>query len=142
MGMNKSAIIAVFDTGPIIHLDELNCLDLLGDFREILLPDAVLQEIRQHRPLALKRSNLSFIRSPRKYPADEALRTMCRIFSLDAGETNALALMEKNTKAIFFTDDASARLVAEQMRFKVHGTIGILIRSLRRGQMKPEQGDL
>ncbi len=114
----NSILNAVFDTGPVIHLDELNCLDLLGDFREILLPDAVLQEIRQHRPSALKRSNLSFIRSPRKYPDDEALRTMCRIFSIDAGEANALALMEKNPKAIFFTDDASARLVAEQMRFK------------------------
>jgi predicted nucleic acid-binding protein len=41
--------------------------------------------------------------------------------------------------AIFLTDDASARLVADQMGFKVHGTIGILIRSIRRKQMKPEE---
>jgi len=47
--------------------------------------------------------------------------------------------MEKNPQAIFLTDDASARLVAEQMGFKVHGTIGILVRSIRRGQMKPEE---
>jgi len=47
--------------------------------------------------------------------------------------------MEKNPEAMFFTDDASARLVAEQIGFKVHGTIGILVRSIRRGQMKPEQ---
>ncbi len=40
---------------------------------------------------------------------------------------------------MFLTDDASARLVAEQMGFKVHGTIGILIRSTRRGQRKPEE---
>ncbi len=47
--------------------------------------------------------------------------------------------MESNPNAIFLTDDAAARLVAEQMRFKVHGTIGILIRSIRRGQKKPEE---
>jgi len=35
--MNKSEIDGVFDAGPIIHLDELNCLDLLCDFQEILL---------------------------------------------------------------------------------------------------------
>jgi predicted nucleic acid-binding protein len=53
------------------------------------------------------------------------------------GETEALALMEKNPQAIFLTDDASARMVAEQMGFKVHGTIGILVRSIRRSQMEP-----
>ena len=40
---------------------------------------------------------------------------------------------------IHLTDDAAARLVAEQMKFKVHGTIGILLRSIRRGQKKPEE---
>ena len=53
------------------------------------------------------------------------------------GETEALALMEKNPQAIFLTDDASARMVAEQTGFKVHGTIGILVRSIRRSQMEP-----
>ena len=50
-----------------------------------------------------------------------------------------LAIMEKKPKAIFLTDDASARLVAEQMGFKVHGTIGIIIRTIRRELMRPEQ---
>jgi len=45
----------------------------------------------------------------------------------------------KNPQTMFLTDDASARLVAEQMGFKVHGTIGILVRSIRRGQRKPEE---
>ncbi len=50
---------------------------------------------------------------------------MCRIFSLDAGETEALAIIEKDPDSMFLTDDASARLVAEQIGFKVHGTLGI-----------------
>jgi predicted nucleic acid-binding protein len=137
--MTEEIIKVVFDAGPIIHLDELNCLDLLCEFQEILLAETVWDEINQYRPFALQRPDLSLIRCPQAYPTDEQLFTMCRTFSLDAGEIGALAIMEENPMAVFFTDDAAARLVAEQMRFKVHGTIGIFIRSIRKGHMKPEQ---
>jgi len=80
---------------------------------------------------------LPFVLSAGTIPNNSTLITLCSIFSLDAGETEALALMEKNPQAIFLTDDASARMVAEQMGFKVHGTIGILVRSIRRSQMEP-----
>lgn len=138
-GMTDKIIKVVFDAGPIIYLDELECLDLLYEFQEILLAETVWNEINRYRPLALQRSELSLIRCPQQYPGDEQLRTMCRAFSLDSGEIGALAIMEDNPGAVFFTDDTAARLVAEQMRFKVHGTIGILIRSIRQGQMKTEQ---
>jgi predicted nucleic acid-binding protein len=137
--MIKSKIRVVCDAGPIIHLDELDCLDLLTDFQEILISDTIWKEIKRYRPLDLKRSDLSFTLSPVKYPISEILLAICRIFSLDAGETEALAIMENNPNTVFLTDDASARLVAKQMGFKVHGTIGILVRSIRRGQMKPEE---
>jgi len=74
-----------------------------------------------------------------EYPEGDLLRTMCRIVSLDAGEVEALAIIEKNPEALFLTDDACARLVADRMGFKVHGTIGIIIRTIRRKLMQPEQ---
>lgn len=138
-GMTEKLKKVVFDAGPIIHLDELNCLDLLGEFQEILLAEGVWDEINLYRPLALHESKLSLIGCPQKYPTGEQLCAMCRTFSLDSGEIGALAIMENNPGAVFFTDDAAARLVAEQMRFKVHGTIGILVRSIRQGQMRSEQ---
>ena len=134
---NGSTLKIVCDSGPIIHLDELNCLYLLEDFKEVLIPDTVHKEIKRYRPLSLNRLNVPFIFSPGNIPYDTRLHTLCRIFSLDAGETEALALMEKNPHAIFLTDDASARMVAEQMGLRVHGTIGVLVRSIRRGQMEP-----
>ena len=51
----------------------------------------------------------------------------------------ALAVMQHNPQAMFLTDDASARLAANQKGLIVHGTIGILIRSIRRGHRKPEE---
>ncbi|MBN1662318.1 MAG: hypothetical protein JW943_01840 [Deltaproteobacteria bacterium] len=47
--------------------------------------------------------------------------------------------MENCPSAIFLTDDASARMVAERMGFRVHGTIGIIIRTIRRRQKSPEE---
>jgi predicted nucleic acid-binding protein len=47
--------------------------------------------------------------------------------------------MERNPQHILLTDDAAARLVAEKMKFRVHGTIGVLIRSIRRRMRKPEE---
>jgi predicted nucleic acid-binding protein len=139
MARTKSRITGVFDAGPIIHLDELACLDLISDFRKNLLPDMVWEEIKTYRPTALNATGLNLTHLTELYQPDGRLSTMCRLFSLDAGETEALAVMAKNPTAVLFTDDAAARFVAEQMGYKVHGTIGILVRSIRRRQRKPEQ---
>ncbi len=48
--MIKSSVKVICDAGPIIHLDEINCLNLLNDFEEIILPFSVEREIELHRP--------------------------------------------------------------------------------------------
>ncbi|HDL63814.1 MAG TPA: DUF3368 domain-containing protein [Proteobacteria bacterium] len=47
--------------------------------------------------------------------------------------------MEKNPEALFLTDDCAARLVAGKMGYNVHGTIGILLRAIRRELLKPSE---
>lgn len=47
--------------------------------------------------------------------------------------------MSEHPTAIFLTDDAAARLAAEEMGYKVHGTIGLLIRSVRKGYRTREE---
>jgi len=135
----KSAITIVCDAGPAIHLDELGCLDLLKDFQEVLFSNTVFEEINRYRPSALKNATLPFVQLSGEKPSNEPLLTLCKVFSLDAGEIEALALMEQRPQAMFLTDDAAARLVAIQMGFNVHGTIGILVRSIRQGQKSPKE---
>ena len=137
--MIRSPTRVICDAGPIIHLDEISCLDLLRDFEEVILPLSVEKEIALIRPSALTASNLPVKRAAGRLDMGERLHALCQIFSLDAGETESLVLMESHPSAIFLTDDAAARLVAEQMKFEVHGTIGILLRSIRRGQRKAEE---
>lgn len=37
--MGKTRAFVVADAGPIIHLDELGCLDILYDFEQVSVPD-------------------------------------------------------------------------------------------------------
>ena len=41
---------AVVDAGPLIHLDELQSLDLLQDLSPLIAPEVVWWEVRKHRP--------------------------------------------------------------------------------------------
>lgn len=47
--------------------------------------------------------------------------------------------MQEYPEAIFLTDDAAARLAAVTLGHEVHGSLGILIRSIRRNQMTKDE---
>ena len=64
---------------------------------------------------------------------------MCKVFSLAVGEAEALSVLNKEPGLTFLTDDAAARLVATRLEIRVHGTIGVLIRAIRRDLMKPKE---
>ncbi len=137
--MSNSLLKVVCDAGPIIHLDEIDSLYLLKDFHEVVISPAVKDEVQEKRPTLFAKSDLHFVESSVAFPRNQTLIAMCRIFSLDAGEIEALALMEREPEALFLTDDSAARLVAERMGHRVHGTVGILVRSIRRKQLEPKE---
>jgi predicted nucleic acid-binding protein len=115
----------------------MKSLDLLREFPETILVRSVADEVARLRPSALSGKSLRFTVLRDDTAVGVTLRATCKSFSLDAAETEALALVEKTPNSLFLTDDAAARLVAVQMGFKVHGTIGILVRSIRRGRETP-----
>ena len=138
MAKTESQVV-VCDAGPLIHLDELGCLDLLQDLGKILLPHEVWMEVTGHRSQLtirdLPNSNVVEIID------DPSMRLMSLADSLDldAGELAAIALMESISAQLFLCDDAAARLAAESLGFIVRGTIGILIRSMRTAQRTRQQ---
>jgi predicted nucleic acid-binding protein len=129
----------VCDAGPLIHLDELDCPWLLADFAKILVPATVAGELVQHRPNLLTRTDLPWQHCVASSTRDPRLAALCRLFSLHAGEQDALAQLEISPQHIFLTDDSAARQVAERMGFKVHGSIGVITRAIRRKQMTPSE---
>jgi predicted nucleic acid-binding protein len=123
----------VCDAGPLIHLDEIGALDLLEGFGTAMIPDTVWKEAIHHRPnLSLEKIPAAQIVASTRVHAAE-LVAVCKTFDLDAGERSALALMCERKAALFLCDDAAARLAAEMLGFRVHGTIGIIVRAIRRG---------
>lgn len=52
MAKDRSVIqLVVCDAGPLIHLDELETLDLLGGFQSVLVPDAVWTRSKHIAPV-------------------------------------------------------------------------------------------
>ena len=138
MVKNDISCEVISDSSPIIHLDEMQCLDLLSDFKRILIVPTVSDEIIKYRPQLLKNIPQYFCNvDPNPYTLD--FLTVCNIFSLDSGEMQALNIMAEYPHSIFLTDDASARLVADKMGYKVHGTLGVIIRAIRRNQKSKQE---
>ena len=135
----RSKTSVVCDAGPIIHLDELECLYLMEDFEKVFVPTVVRKEVLTHRSVAFEDANVRWEEIPDQSPVEERFRTVYRVFSLDAGEVAALSCMSKKPGLMFLTDDAAARLVATKLGYNVHGTIGILIRAIRRDLMRAEE---
>jgi len=136
MAETDPGTLVIADAGPLIHLDELGCLDLLGDFARVWVPDAVWQEVETHRPGALISPTLER-RQPE--PVDPRVATLSLTFTLHRGEREALALLASHPGALFITDDTAARLAAQTLTARVHGTVGLVIRALRRGQRDREE---
>lgn len=136
---SEPAPTVICDAGPLIHLDELSCLSLLDHFASILIPDQVCQEVTRHRAEALTKLGRRFQSVDVILSTEPTFQTLVQSLSLDIGEQAALSLLQQNPLAMFLTDDAAARLAATTIGYRVHGTIGILIRAIRRHQLTKDE---
>ena len=129
----------VCDAGPLIHLDELGWVDLLSDFESVLIPRSVLREVERHRPglesvegIAAEVVAVSIVATP-------DFATLIRTLALGTGEQAALSLALSRGGALMLTDDSAARLAANALGVRAYGTLGILLRSIRRRQRSREE---
>ncbi|MCR4315891.1 MAG: DNA-binding protein [Planctomycetes bacterium] len=128
-GAEESSTV-VCDSGPLIHLDELGKADLINDFRRVYLPESVLREVKRIRPAALSVVKFESVdRSEIDLRPVDSLRVL---YSLHEGEVEAIAIAMGGKAGILLCDDMAARLAATSVSIEVHGTIGVLIRAIRR----------
>ena len=119
--------LVVCDTGPLLHLMEIDALQLLNGAGDVLIPDAVDGEV------ASLVSNWAALRP--KWLHIEPLNEQSRLIGatwqasgiLHAGEASSLALALQVGGGWYLTDDAAARVVASSLGIEVHGTIGIVL---------------
>lgn len=122
----------ICDSGVIIHLDELGLLNLLSDFDQVLTPETVSLEVAKYRSIAFTHYGIAVL--PDLAP-DPTIMMISKSFCLHQGETAVLSMAKSvSGNKIILTDDAAARIAANHMGFKVHGTVGILLRAVRKRQ--------
>ncbi|WP_253737258.1 nucleic acid-binding protein [Halohasta salina] len=109
-------VAAVSDTGPLIHLAEIESLELLSVFDHLCIPQTVYEEL-QRGGLPDRLASLDF----ELVEAGPEQATS----SLDAGERAAIAVANERD-FVLLTDDLAARETAADTGIEVHGSIGVI----------------
>jgi predicted nucleic acid-binding protein len=121
---------AVSDTGPLIHLAEIDSLELLSAFDTLLIPETVYEE--------LERGGVPDRISDLSYELVEADEDRVEFEELSAGERAALAVTEEHAY-VLLTDDLAAWEAASDAGVEVHGSIGVIALSYARGLLDRDE---
>lgn len=124
-------IVAVADAGPVIHLGEIDAIDLLGAVDELLVPETVRDEL-EAGGVPRGFTNLGF-ETVMAEAGEQWSDT-----GLDEGEAAALAVAT-DRDAVLLTDDLAAREAAKDAGIDVHGSIGVITLAYSRGELTEEQ---
>ena len=132
---------AVSDSGPIIHLAEVNCFHVLRlRIAEVVIPAAIYNEVtRYNRPGSkeLKESGIAVIELSEEEKV--LAKRLCSTYGIEVGEAEGISLCISRGYDLFFTDDADARDVGELYSIEVHGTAGIIAKAFRSGSLSYEK---
>ena len=119
----------ISDTGPLIHLSEIDLIKALDAFKEIYIPEDVNNELKRNRIDKNVFNNVKIANLGPKFK--DVAEIMVNKFSLDLGEAQAIALSLQEKADYFLTDDLGARTVANAHNIEAHGTVGIILRAFR-----------
>ncbi len=123
-------MIVVADTTPLISLMKIKKLGLLEKlFGHVQIPEAVYQELVinsffEQEIQEIKTCNYIHVVKVSEKRAVEILR---RATGLDAGESEAIVLMDEQEGNLLLMDEIKGRNIAKQMGMRIMGTIGILL---------------
>ena len=123
---------AVSNAGPLIHLAEIDSLKAFSFCEKVLIPQEVYDELRKYEQSerTVRGARFMTLRNLSEDSKNLAKR-LSITYELHLGEAAAITLAQQEGIVLFFTDDLVARLVAISLGFKVHGSVGILLRAFR-----------
>jgi len=118
---------AVSNTGPIIHLTEINLLEAFNVFSETSIPEEVKRELEISKTIVPRKIKVLKILPEFK----DRIKILSNQENLDLGEAFAIVLTMQEKADYFLTDDLDARSVAIKYNIEAHGTVGIILRAFR-----------
>lgn len=122
----------ISNTTPILSLLKINQLILLKElYGSLVVPSAVYYEIERGRdwPYYVDLSKIEWI-EVREVQNQESLNYF---FDLDRGEAEVLVLAKEIDAELVILDENLGRRYAKQLQLNLTGTIGVLLRSKRKG---------
>lgn len=128
--MNKTIIA---DSSPLIVLLKSDLENILPElFDEILVPEAVWQEILSGGTNDAAKQKLSFLLWIKRVTATDSNEEI-ESYNLGKGETEALSLALKTPESGVIVDDFAARKCAKDLKIPFIGTGGLLIVAKQKG---------
>ena len=118
-------MIIVSNTSPINYLILIGQIDLLPEFKQIIIPQAVYSELSESAaPLAVQ----TWIATPPEWlkiqPVNQASDAIVDL--LDSGERAAILLAQELNADLLLLDDMKARRTSTERGFAITGILGIL----------------
>ena len=139
-------MIVVSDTSPILNLARIRHLDLLPSlYAQVLIPPAVHRELMRSQDETrdfVDRALLYWLLPT--HPNDKGLVAELRR-TLDAGESEAIALALERKATLLLIDERLGRSVAKTFGVPITGLVGVLVEAKHRGlieKVKPVHDDL
>jgi predicted nucleic acid-binding protein len=125
-------MLIICDSSPLVALSlckELRLLDTL--FSEVIIPEKVYTEI--NKPGKPEAENIAVWAQGKVRQAEPQGLQQAIDLSLDAGETEAIALYWEKSADFLLIDEQKGRRIAFQRGIKIIGTVGILLRAKQEG---------
>ena len=121
---------AVSDAGPLIHLAEIDSLELLSAFDTLVVPETVYEEVEA--------GGVPDELAAPLYELVDADESQVGAEELDAGERAAIAVA-KERGVVLLTDDLAAREAASNADIEVRGAIGVVALGYGRGVLDRDE---
>lgn len=131
-------MLVVSNTSPIMNLAVLGLLDLLRQqFREVIVPDAVIEELRLDTDFPgtenIRRAISEGWLHEEKVENQQVVLALRR--ELDNGEAEAIALALQLKANLILMDERDGRSLAKSMGLTPIGVLGVLIRAKQDGKV-------
>jgi predicted nucleic acid-binding protein len=135
--VGRGRLAAVTDAGPLIHLAEIGCLNILSIFGNLHVPEAVWSETvecgRTPGEDLLKSSKVKRHTIPQEDITGFIEKNNLK--DLHSGECECLYLSRQIDIPILLTDDLAVREAAKQLKLFPVGSLGIVAKAYRQGKI-------
>lgn len=128
----------VTDAGPVIHLAEAEVLPVLTVLGDVIAPKAVIDEVRCILNSSSWKQTVQVVDLDIRQM--QQAQMLCSVAGLHLGEAQAIVLAQSAGGTVLLTDDAAARLYASRLGMEVRGSLGLVLASVAKGKLSPDQG--